>query len=159
MKKLLIILFVASTLCVQAQQYENLHVEDFPGMYFYCFDNEISGLVIYGEEGCSAHWYAFPSGGGNFLEWNNVDSIVIYNPHEPMMYDIQYDGCEINTGCTIAIDVLPMNPFVEPIIWTRQNEIEPITLNADPDGLELNYEWSTGDTLLDYSNSMQHTDH
>ncbi|MBR5082302.1 MAG: T9SS type A sorting domain-containing protein [Bacteroidales bacterium] len=76
-----------------------------------------------------------------------MDSIIIHNPHEPMMYDVQYDGCENNTVVGgIVIDVLPINPFVEPIIWTRQNDSESVTLNADPNGLELNYQWSTGDT-------------
>lgn len=147
MKRLLIALFVASALYVQAQNYEVLHVEEFPGMYFYCFDNDISGLIIYGETDCNAHWFVFPSGGGDLQEWDNMDSIIIHNPHEPMMYDVQYDGCENNTVVGgIVIDVLPINPFVEPIIWTRQNDSESVTLNADPNGLELNYQWSTGDT-------------
>ena len=143
MKKLLIIFFVASALCVQAQQYESLHVEDFPGvdMYFYCFDNDISGLIIYGEADCNAHWFIYPSS-GPIQEWNNVDSIVIYNPLEPMIYFIQYDGCEINSGCWVAISFLPMDPFVEPIIWKRTNDYVDLYGGNDASY----YQWSTGET-------------
>lgn len=144
MKKLLIIFFVASALCVQAQQYESLHVEDFPGvdMYFYCFDNDIPGLIIYGETGCNAHWFVYPSGGGDLQEWNNIDSIVIYNPHKPMIYFIQYDGCEINVACPVAISFLPMDPFVEPIIWKRTNDYVDLYGGNDASY----YQWSTGET-------------
>lgn len=144
MKKLLILLFVLSTLCVQAQHYEILHVEDdFPGQYFYCFDDDVLGFIIYGERNCDALWYVSTSNGYDFPpEWNNIDSLVIPNPHHEFDISVQYNGCEISmTEGYLIVMYPPIDPFTESIIWKRPSE----SIIVDAESNSLSYLWSTGE--------------
>ena len=148
MKRLLTIMFVVVVMCAQAQHYEILHVEDenFNGMHFYCFDDAVSGLIIFGETDCGAHWFVTTHGGYDFpFEFNNMDSIVLPNPHNGgVWFEIQYDGCEINTVTVVNITNPPLNPFTESIVWARENGYESVSLDAGYWG--ESYLWSTGET-------------
>ena len=145
MKKLLMLIIVFSTLSVKAQYYETLNVEEegFSDYHIYCFDDNVLGLIIFGETNCSNQWYVFP-GDGSVLEWSNVDSITIYNSNEFMpSILVQYNGCSINTGTEIRIQIPPINSFTEQVLWKRQGE--DIVLNAECNNT-MSYVWSTGES-------------
>lgn len=58
---------------------------------------------------------------------------------------LEYYGCSVNVTCYFALisSSVQDNPFIDPIIWKRENE--QISLSAKP-GCE--YLWSTGETTI-----------
>ena len=143
MKKILFILLTVSGLLAQAQHFEAIQLDELPdGVTIfsgtYCFDNAVSGIIVYGKNGCDSHWEIVDSA-NNTQVLDNVDSIVLYNHQVPDMYNITYTGCTTNLLLLIHIHTSPQSPFAEPTTWKRQNE--SITLESGGyDGV-----WSTGE--------------
>ncbi|MBO6027236.1 MAG: T9SS type A sorting domain-containing protein [Bacteroidales bacterium] len=80
----------------------------------------------------------------NDISYPLVDSVIIENPHEITSIKVEYIGCEIpQYSFTISFIIgYAENPFDEPVIWKRQNEV--ITLEVDTYYGDL--VWSTGET-------------
>ena len=145
MKKFFLAILLSIVLLnVNAQFYETLYVEEMVGLgSTYCADDEnLLGIIIYGT-GCPDQTWTLKDGFGNIvIHEENVDSIVVYNPHEYKDFNFFYEGCNNNIVISyygIEFITFGSNPFNESIVWKRQNEY--VILEC---GWETGY-WSTGE--------------
>lgn len=153
MKKFLIlVLFVVLGLTNigLSQNYEILHVGQFNARFYCANDDNLTGVIVYGEENCDNQtWYVtvLNSYGEEtvFIDEQNIDSIVILTPNEFAVYNLSYNGCNINcySGISFEVTYTNENPFTESIIWKRKNE--SITLDANPNYMDWSCLWSTGE--------------
>ena len=150
MKKFIFaILFSIGVLCVNAQYYEILTIEqienNIPNVSLYCAeDDNLLGLIIYGT-GCSDQVWMLKDGKGNVLVYEeNVDSLIIYNLHEGQYLNFFYEGCNGTItirNYEIIFNQFVPNPFSEPVVWKRPNESVILSTLYGYVGV-----WSTGET-------------
>ena len=134
-----------------SQNYDVLYVGHFNARFYCANDDNLTGVIIHGEDNCDNQtWYVtvLNSFGEEtvFIDEQNIDSIIIPTPHEWAIYNLSYNGCEINcySGICFEITYTNENPFVEPIIWKRKNELTEIeTVHSSPNTM---FTWSTGET-------------
>lgn len=147
MKKFVfVILFVTSFLSVYAQYYEEVNIDGVEygsSLTFCCEDNNLLGVVIHGTD-CSDQTWTLRDGStlDVLVDGENLDSLIVSNPHEYKYFILDYYGCDndIEVQCNIFfISSTSYNPFDEPIIWKRQSV--PILLDCYVDGGL----WSTGE--------------
>lgn len=133
------------------QNYDVLYVNDF-SVQRYCSSNDnLDGVIIYGEDDCDNHsWYVTIWNGYDeivFLEDENIDSIIVYNQHMYLEYLIYYNGCYNNYENAVVFEVTytDENPFLEPTIWKHKNS--QLELNAVHNtSSAVAFLWSTGET-------------
>ena len=134
-------LFVLCSLIGNAQHYEVLDAEELwnsgvQTSYYCSTDDELLGIIVYGVGNyCSDQVWWLQDFSGILIDGINADSIVISNPHEYHEYQFTINGCYDIGGIPmfelthrIIFDVLPLNPFDDPILWKRHNDT--ITLSA-----------------------------
>ena len=147
MKKFVfVILFVTSFLSVYAQYYEEVNIDGVEygsSLTFCCEDNNLLGVVIHGTD-CSDQTWTLRDGStlDVLVDGENLDSLIVSNPHEYKYFILDYYGCDndIEVQCNIFfISSTSYNPFDEPVIWKRQSV--PIILDCYVDGGL----WSTGE--------------
>lgn len=143
MKKFVFLLYLLSAVptLVLSQTFVSFYVEElvyYGEDVFVCANHE-EDVIIYGETSCAnILWYI------DDIQYPLVDSVTIENPHEMVSIQAEYIGCEIpHYSFTIYFILSEVeNPFDEPIIWKRENEI--VTLDVSQHDSEVI--WSTGET-------------
>lgn len=155
MKKItILLLFVifGLTNVSYSQEFEVLHVGNFHIRWYCTSDENLAGVIVYGEENCNNQsWFVTINHGYGetvFLEDYGVDSIVIPNPHTPndfAEYTVYYNGCDISCEGVVGffISFTDENPFTESVIWKHKNG--SITLDANPNYMDWSSLWSTGE--------------
>ncbi len=141
MKKVLtMIVVLACSLLVQAQNYAVIHVEETEdGLYHYC-SPEFAGVIVYGNPYCpSSSWQA------DGINYYNVDSVVVDNQD---YHEVFYSGCGLARSYAFLFDPAITNPFAEPYTWMREGE--SVELYAPGDSVY----WSTGE----YTNGITVTE-
>ena len=156
MKKFVFVsLFVLCSLIGNAQHYEVLDAEELwnsgaQTSYYCSIDDELLGIIIYGVGNyCSDQVWWLQDYSSVIIDGINADSIVISNPHEYHEYQFTINGCYddmfgvplFELTHRIIFEVLPLNPYDNPILWIRHNDA--IILSAP---WIYSPVWSTGET-------------
>jgi hypothetical protein len=147
MKKILfVVLFILTSLIGYSQHYEHINVVDLlfdptssTNRDFCTEDENLLGVIIVGTDCPDQNWMINPL--PYIIE--TTDSLIIMNPHETCNILIGIVACEgfVDLAINIRFYSVPENPFIEPIVWKRQDKSTTLSAPSSPHPI-----WSTNET-------------